>query len=193
MRGETTTRSALDPAVLIAEVRVVALDRLREATDLWLILDGADLRKPHARQMPVRWRPAPGAPEEHWEQSCWLVEASLRATTQEPWWLLTDHPVETEAEAITIFRMYAQRWAIEDTFKLVKDALGQESVQVLTRSACSMRWPGWPRPIWTSWASAWATRRSASCDDWAAGRIAGTGRLDAPSCCEDCNASSTCS
>ncbi|MDQ3442742.1 MAG: hypothetical protein M3490_03950 [Chloroflexota bacterium] len=31
----------------------------------------------------------------------------------------------------TIFRMYAQRWAIEDTFKTAKETLGLESVQVL--------------------------------------------------------------
>ncbi|MGC4105492.1 MAG: transposase [Thermomicrobiales bacterium] len=89
-------------------------------------------------QVPVRWRSAPGEPEELWEQRCWLVEAALLRTEQEPWWLLTDRPVETELEAITIFRMYAQRWAIEDTFKLVKDALGQESVQVLGYDAIRM-------------------------------------------------------
>jgi len=300
VRGETTQRSALDPEALIAALRTMALDRLRDADDLWLILDGSDLRKPHARQMealqrvapltgsslvpgyptltllglggegrrgildhrlysaqagdfvsvpaltrqlitttgealaswpqpvtlimdrgfddqailatawrqgwqtvwrvqhrdrlvragpagptqpleplahqtlapigrieaellvqktgqarpkrqpvtvalracpvvmPVRWRPTPGTPEERWEQPCWLVEAAMRTTEQEPWWLLTDRPVETEQDAATIFRMYAQRWAIEDTFKLVKDALGQETVQVLSYEAVRM-------------------------------------------------------
>lgn len=88
--------------------------------------------------MPVRWRPTPGAPEERWEHPCWLVEASMHTTDLEPWWLLTDRPVETEQDATTIVRMYAQRWAIEDTFKLVKDALGQETVQVLGYDAVRM-------------------------------------------------------
>lgn len=43
-------------------------------------------------QMPVRWRAMPGAPEERWEQPCWLVDAAMRRTGQEPWWLLADRP-----------------------------------------------------------------------------------------------------
>jgi hypothetical protein len=31
-------------------------------------------------------------------------------TTLEPWWLITDWQVETEAEAMRIFCMYRQRW-----------------------------------------------------------------------------------
>lgn len=293
VRGETTQRSDLDPDALIADLREVALARLRDAKALWLILDGSDLRKPHAQQMealqpvlpltgkrtvpgyptltmlglggdgrrgildhrlysrnaddfvsqpslvrqvitstgetlaswaqpvtlildrgfddqailatgwrqgwhlvwrvrhqerkvraevdgpllpldvlgardltpigslaaemlvqkrgqarpkrqpvtvrlrtcpvqvPITYLPEPGDPEERWEQPCWLVEARLVGTAQEPWWLLTDHPVTTDADAVTIFRMYAQRWAIEDTFKVVKETLGQETVQVL--------------------------------------------------------------
>jgi len=34
--------------------------------------------------------------------------------------------------------MYAQRWAIEDTFKVVKETLGQETVQVLGYEAVRM-------------------------------------------------------
>lgn len=300
MRGETTQRSALDPGTLIADLREVGRARLREAEQLWLILDGSDLRKPHAREMealqpvlplqgkrtvpgyptltllglggegrrgildhvlysakaddfvsvpsivremltttgtalagwnqpvtlildrgfddqallatgwrqgwhlvwrvkhrerkvrgtpggpllplallaeqrltgmgsleaemlvqkrgqprpkrqpvtvrlrrcpvlmPIQYIPEPGEPQESWEQACWLVEATLVGTDQAPWWLLTDHPVEMEAEATTIFRMYAQRWAIEDTFKVVKDTLGQETVQVLGYEAVRM-------------------------------------------------------
>lgn len=52
--------------------------------------------------------------------------------------VLTDRAVMTADEATTIFRMYAQRWSIEDTFKLVKDALGQETVQVLDYEAVRM-------------------------------------------------------
>lgn len=300
MRGESTQRSDLDPDTLLADLRDVGLARLRDAEDLWLILDGSDLRKPHAQQMehlqsvkalqgrrlvpgyptltllglggdgrrgildhrlfsakaedfvsqpslvrdvltstgealagweqpvtlildrgfddqailatawaqgwhlvwrvahrdrtvraapagpllplatlgardlapigsleaemlvqkpgqarpkrqpvtvrlrscpvqmPVRYIPEPGEPEEQWEQACWLVETTLVGTDQEPWWLLTDHPVETSADAVVIFRMYAQRWAIEDTFKVVKDTLGQETVQVLGYEAVRM-------------------------------------------------------
>lgn len=51
VRGEPPQRSTLDPDRLIAELRDQALERLREADDLWLILDGSDLRKPHAHAM----------------------------------------------------------------------------------------------------------------------------------------------
>lgn len=300
MRGETTQRSALAPETLIADLREVGLARLRDAEDLWLILDGSDLRKPHAQQMealqpvlpltgrrtvpgyptltmlglggdgrrgildhrlysrnaedfvsfpsivrqmltevgthlrdehqsitlildrgfddqallatgwrqgwhlvwrvkhrdrkvretadgprlpldllaaqtlqpmgklvaemlvqkrgqarpkrqpvtvqlrrcpvqvPITYIPEPGEPEETWVQPCWLVEATLVGTDQEPWWLLTDHQVDTDEAATTIFRMYAQRWAIEDTFRVVKETLGQETVQVLEYEAVRM-------------------------------------------------------
>jgi Transposase DDE domain len=61
----------------------------------------------------------------------WLVQVRVLDTTLEPWWLLTDWPVETEAEALHIFCMYRQRWAIEDSFKFTKTCLGWEAVQVL--------------------------------------------------------------
>jgi hypothetical protein len=54
---------------------------------------------------------------------------------QEPWWLLTDRPVETAEQAAEIFRMYRQRWAIEDAFKVGKQCLGWEDVQVLAYDA----------------------------------------------------------
>jgi hypothetical protein len=44
---------------------------------------------------------------------CWLVEVRLGKVRQEPWWLLTDRPVETAEQATELFRMYCQRWAIE--------------------------------------------------------------------------------
>jgi IS4 transposase len=61
----------------------------------------------------------------------WLVRVLVLDTTLEPWWLITDWPVETEAEAMRIFCMYRQRWAVEDSFKLTKTCLGWEAVQVL--------------------------------------------------------------
>lgn len=69
------------------------------------------------------------------EQRCWLVEVRLAKVRQEPWWLLTDRPVETAEQATEIFRMYRQRWAIEDAFKVGKQCLGWEEVQVLAYDA----------------------------------------------------------
>ena len=68
-------------------------------------------------------------------RACWLVEVRLGNVRQEPWWLLTDRPVETAEQATEIFRMYCQRWAIEDAFKTAKTCLGWEEVQVLAYDA----------------------------------------------------------
>lgn len=69
------------------------------------------------------------------ERACWLVEVRLGKVSQEPWWLITDRPVETAEQATEIFRMYCQRWAIEDAFKVGKTCLGWEAVQVLAYDA----------------------------------------------------------
>lgn len=66
-----------------------------------------------------------------WLRRCWLVEVAIEGAVLEPWWLLTDRPVETAEQATEIFRMYRQRWAIEDAFKLAKPCLAWEDVQVL--------------------------------------------------------------
>ncbi len=55
----------------------------------------------------------------------------MLGTAWEPWWLVTDWPVESEAEAVRIFCMYRQRWGIEDSFQFTKTCLGWEQVQVL--------------------------------------------------------------
>lgn len=68
-------------------------------------------------------------------QPVWLVAVRLGGVTSAPWWLLTDHPVETAEQATTIFRMYCMRWAIEDTAKVAKQCLGWEDVQVLAYDA----------------------------------------------------------
>ncbi len=81
--------------------------------------------------VPTTWIPEPGDPEEQRERPCWLAEVALDRVETTPWLLLTDHPVTTAEMAELIFRMSAQRWAIEDTFKTVKETLGRESVQVL--------------------------------------------------------------
>jgi Transposase DDE domain len=80
--------------------------------------------------VPYRRRTAEGAEEER-ERACWLVEARLERVDAEPWWLLTDRLVKTAEQATEVFRMYRQRWAIEDAFKVAKTCLGWEDVQVL--------------------------------------------------------------
>jgi hypothetical protein len=69
------------------------------------------------------------------ERACWLVGVRIEGAVLEPWWLLTDRPVETAEQAAEIFRMYCQRWAIEDTSKLAKTCLGWEDVRVLDYDA----------------------------------------------------------
>jgi hypothetical protein len=85
----------------------------------------------------VRWRPGlrGPAPGEEQARPCWLVEARLERVDAEPWWLLTDRPVESAEQAAEVFRMYCQRWAIEDAFKVAKQCLGWEDVQVLAFEA----------------------------------------------------------
>ncbi len=90
-----------------------------------------------AAPLVVRWRPGLRGREEGEEQAkpCWLVEVKLERVDGEPWWLLTDRPVETAEQATEAFRMYCQRWAIEDAFKVGKTCLGWEEVQVLAYEA----------------------------------------------------------
>jgi hypothetical protein len=64
----------------------------------------------------------------------WLVEVRLLGTSLEPWRLITDWPVNDTESAVLIFRMYRQRWAVEDAFKFSKDCLGWEDVQLLDLS-----------------------------------------------------------
>jgi hypothetical protein len=61
----------------------------------------------------------------------WLVEVRLPGTQLKPWLLLTDWLVTDVDSAIRIFQMYRQRWAVEDSFRFVKDTLGWEEVQLL--------------------------------------------------------------
>jgi len=65
----------------------------------------------------------------------WLVEVRIEGAHEAPWWLLTDRPVTNAEEATEIFRMYRQRWSIEDAFKIGKQCLGWEDVQVLALDA----------------------------------------------------------
>ncbi len=45
--------------------------------------------------------------------------------------LLTDWPVTDAEGTVRIFSMYRQRWAVEDGFRLLKDILRWEDVQLL--------------------------------------------------------------
>ena len=61
----------------------------------------------------------------------WRVEGCLENVAADPWLLLTDGTVEEEAAAVQVFRMYRERWAVEDCFKFTKDVLGGEDVHLL--------------------------------------------------------------
>ncbi len=51
LRGETTARSELDPARLVTKLQAHGVERLCGEPDIWVVLDGSDLRKPHAEAM----------------------------------------------------------------------------------------------------------------------------------------------
>jgi hypothetical protein len=70
-------------------------------------------------------------PVEEKQKQVWLVEIRLPKTNLKPWLLITDWPVEDAESAVRIFRMYRQRWAVEDSFKFTKQTLGWEEVQLL--------------------------------------------------------------
>jgi len=65
------------------------------------------------------------------QKELWLVEVEVLRSTLKPWLLITDWPVEDAESAVRIFRMYRQRWAVEDSFKFTKEILGWEEVQLL--------------------------------------------------------------
>lgn len=69
------------------------------------------------------------------QKELWLVEVRLLGTKLEPWLLITDWPVTDEASALHVFRMYRQRWAVEESFKFTKTCLGWEEVQLLDLTA----------------------------------------------------------
>jgi hypothetical protein len=68
-------------------------------------------------------------------KAAWLVVGWIEGVDWEPWLLLTDWAVTDQASAVWAFRMYRQRWAVEDCFKFTKDVLGWEQVQLLDLGA----------------------------------------------------------
>jgi hypothetical protein len=85
-------------------------------------------------RVPYRRRTAAGEEVER-ERACWLVEGRLERVRAEPWWPLTDRPVEDADQAAEVFRMHCQRWAIADAFEIAQQCLGWEDVQVLAYEA----------------------------------------------------------
>lgn len=69
---------------------------------------------------------------EQWTpKALWLVQIEVLKAHEEPWLLVTDRPVEEAEMALRIFRMYRERWAIEEAFHYTKGCLGWEDVQLL--------------------------------------------------------------
>ena len=86
----------------------------------------------------------PGAKGQQICKCVWLVQVQVLGTNWEPWLLLTDWPVEDEQQTVRIFAMYRQRWAVEDSFKVTKECLGWEEVQVLDlRGICTLVAMAW--------------------------------------------------
>jgi hypothetical protein len=83
-------------------------------------------------------------PGETLQKELWLLEVTVPRTNLKPWLLLTDWPVLDDQGAVRIFRMYRQRWAVEDSFRFIKDTLGWEDVQLLDlqgiRTMLAMGW-----------------------------------------------------
>jgi hypothetical protein len=99
-------------------------------------------RKAKRQEVPVDIRSAPirltyntgvrrEGEGERVQKELWLVEVRLRGAHLKPWLLVTDWPVTDADDAVRIFRMYRQRWAVEDSFRFIKDILGWEEVQLL--------------------------------------------------------------
>src|SRR5450755_1627387 len=64
-------------------------------------------------------------------QNALVGESDHSGNNTSSWWVLTDWPVQDEQSAVRIFMMYRERWAAEDSFKVTKECLGWEEVQVL--------------------------------------------------------------
>ena len=97
----------------------------------------------------------------------WLVEVRLPDTKLDPWLLITDWAVETEEDGVRVFRMYRQRWAVEDSFKVTKECLGWEEVQVLdlegVRTLVALAWVAagflYELGVTLEWAEVWVLAR----------------------------------
>lgn len=82
------------------------------------------LRKVSVLAVPVRHADYPEAP-------LWLVVGRSKGRP-EPWYLLTNEPVTTAAEAWRLVRAYARRWQMEMSFRYTKSELAFESPRLWT-------------------------------------------------------------
>jgi hypothetical protein len=77
-------------------------------------------------------------------KTLWLVKVTFADTELEPLLVVTDWPVVDHESALKIFKMYRQRWSVEDSFKFVKDVLGWEDIQLLdmtgVRTLAALGW-----------------------------------------------------
>jgi hypothetical protein len=71
-------------------------------------------------------------PEQLASLKVWVVEASEAEKEGISWRLLTTHPVTTVDTAIEVLRWYAQRWIIEEYFKVLKSGCQIEERQLQT-------------------------------------------------------------
>jgi hypothetical protein len=121
-----------------------ARQRLKQMTTGWteMVVRRGRQRRAKRQPVPVKIHACPirltyetnvrrEGPGETVQKVLWLVEVSLSGTNLKPWLLITDWSVTDAHSAIRIFQMYRQRWAIEDSFRFVKDTLGWEEVQLL--------------------------------------------------------------
>lgn len=60
------------------------------------------------------------------QERLWLV-AARRGKGSEPWYLLTNQPVETAEQAWDVVKAYARRWQIEMSFRFQKSELALQS------------------------------------------------------------------
>lgn len=56
LRGETTQRAPLDAEAVVAALQAQGVAQLRDEPSRWVLGDGSDLRKPHARELPFLQR-----------------------------------------------------------------------------------------------------------------------------------------
>jgi hypothetical protein len=68
-------------------------------------------------------------------KAVWLVKVQVLKASSDPWYVLTDWPLNTAQAARQVFILYRQRWSVEDTFKFVKTCFGLEEVQMLSFEA----------------------------------------------------------
>lgn len=121
-----------------------ALQDLQPMCDAWteMVVRRGRQRKAKRQPVPVKISACPvrltyetnvrrEGPGQEVQKELWLVEVRLSGTNLDPWLLLTDWPVTDADSALRIFRMYRQRWAVEDSFRFIKDVLGWEDVQLL--------------------------------------------------------------